>query len=139
MIPVVVVAGGFLLAVPWLRDQSDAVAMIAAAAAALFVMGWSLRFAVRTERCRDEVQRAEARFAVYWGFSVGAVLAVLLSMLPPFRDLVVGLSNELGTGSPDASDDESVTHAFMLGIMTLALCQTLGTFVAGAAWRISKR
>ncbi len=50
VLPIVLVAGGFLLAVPWLRTLDDNSVLVASAGAAVFVMGWSVHMSIRGDR-----------------------------------------------------------------------------------------
>lgn len=127
--PIVIVPIAFFAAVPWLKQQSDAIALGVAAAASVFVMGYSLFFAARVNHHMDEVQIAGQRFAHTKGMTIGWVAAVLVMMFPPLMNSLVDMANTLGAGSPDKAVKLGITIGFMLVVLLQAL-----SMAAVATW-----
>ena len=132
--PVVIVVAGFVAAVPWLKQQSDAVVLILGAAAGIFVMGYAHFLAHRVQQRFDEVQIAGQGFAMTRGSGWGTTAAVLLLLLPPVTNPLIDLANTMSTGSPDMSDRGAVRVALVFGLILVVLVQSIGVFVASAIW-----
>lgn len=128
--PVVIVPVAFFAFMPWLKQQSDAIALGIAAVAAIFVMGYSLFLAARVNRHLDEVEIAGQRFAQAKGLTIGSVAAVLVMLIPPLMNALVDLANTIGGGSPDKAVKLGITIGFML----VVLLQTLGVVGASIWW-----
>ena len=106
--PAVIVIVGFLVAIPWLDRQNDTFVMALTAAAAIFVMGYSLFISHQLQRNLDEVQLASAGFASARGWVWGAVAANLVLLLPQAASALTDLANRLSTGSADTTDRGAV-------------------------------
>jgi hypothetical protein len=132
--PVVIVVVGFFAAIPWLKQQNDAVTLIVAAAAAIFVMGYAHLLANRVQRHLDEVQIAGQGFATSRGWNWGSGAAVVLLLLPPVANWLIDLANTLSTGSPEMPDRGAVRLALVFGLILVVLVQFVGVIVASAIW-----
>lgn len=126
IVPIVIIA-----AVPWLKQQTDAITLGITAAGSIFVMGYSHFLAARANRRLDEVEIAGQRFANTKGMTIGTVAAVLVMLFPPLMNALEDLANTiaLSTGSPDVAVKLGITIGFML----VVILQLLGT-VAVAIW-----
>lgn len=128
--PVAIVVGTFIAMLPWLKQQHDAIVMGIAAAASIFVMGYSLFLAARANSHLDEVQIAGQRFASVKGVTLGGVAAVLVLMFPPAMNALVAMTNVHSTGSPE----QSVKLGIYIGLMLVILLQTLATAAVSIWW-----
>ncbi len=133
--PLLVVIVGFLSAIPWMKQQSDALVMTLTAAVSIFVMGYSVFLANRQQRRLDEVQIASQGFATSRGWTWGAMATVVLLTLPPVANGLVDLANRMGTGSPDTSDRDAVRLALFFGFMLVVFMQLIAVMVASAIWQ----
>lgn len=127
--PIVIVPIAVFTSIPWLKQQNDAIALGIAAAASIFVMGYSLFLTARVNRRLDEVEIAGQRFANTKGMTIGTVAAVLVMLFPPLMNVLVDLANTIGAGSPEKAIRLGITIGFML----VVILQLLGT-VAVAIW-----
>ncbi len=128
--PVIIVPVTFLAATPWLEQQPDALTLSLAAAAALFVMAYSLFLSARVNRQLDEVQVAGQRFSSTWGMTVGSVAAVIVMMIPPLMNALADAALRLGTESPEESVKLGITFGFML----VVVLQLIGTGAVSLWW-----
>lgn len=71
--PIVIVPVAVFASIPWLKQQNDAVALGIAAAASIFVMGYSFFLTARVNSRLDEVEIAGQRFANTKGMTIGTV------------------------------------------------------------------
>ncbi|NZA27808.1 hypothetical protein H0E84_15625 [Luteimonas sp. SJ-92] len=133
--PVVIVVVGFVAAIPWLKQQDDALVLALTAAASIFVMGYALFISHRLQRQLDEVQIASAGFASSRGWVWGANATVVLLLLPPVTNWLIDLVNTLSTGSPDTPDRGAVHLALFLGLILVVLMQLVAVIVASAIWQ----
>lgn len=133
--PVVLVIVGFLSAIPWLKQQSDALVLTLSAAASIFVMGYCVFLSNRLQRHLDEVQIANQGFATSRGWTWGAMATVVLLMLPPVANGLTDLANMLGTGARDTSDRDAVRLALFFGFMLVVVMQLVAVMVASAIWQ----
>lgn len=133
--PVVVVAGGFLVAIPWLKQQDDAFVLALTAAVSIFVMGYSLFVSHRLQQHLDEVQIASAGFATSRGWVWGAMATVALLLLPPVTNGLIDVANMLSTGSPDVADRGAVHLALFFGVILVVLMQLASVILASAIWQ----
>lgn len=133
--PVVIVVVGFLAAIPWLKQQNDALVLALTAVASIFVMGYSLFTSHRLQRHLDEVQIASQGFASSRGWVWGAMVTILLLMLPPIANGLIDLANVLSTGSPDLPDRGAVQLALFFGLILVVLMQLIAVIVAAAIWQ----
>ena len=127
--PVIIVPVAFFASMPWLRQQDDPIILWITAAAAIFVMGYSLVLAARVNRRLDEVEIAGQRFAQSQGWTIGMVAAVLVMVFPPAMDTLADLANTVAEGSPD----RAVRLGIVIGFMMVVILQTLG-IVAANIW-----
>ena len=137
--PLVIVAAGFFAALPWLKQQSDAVELVLFAALGIFVMGYAHFIAQRLQRRFDEVQIAGQGFAISRGWNWGSAATVLLLLLPPVTNPLVDLANTLSTGSPDMPDRGAVRLALVFGLILVVLVQLVGVIVASTIWEYRMR
>jgi hypothetical protein len=134
-LPVVIVVGSFVAAIPWLKQQTDSFVLTLTAAVSIFVMGYALETSRRLQRRLDEVQVASQGFASSRGWVWGAMAGVVLLMLPPVADGLTDLANVLSTGSAGASDRGAVQLALSFGLILTVLVQCVAVFVAAALWQ----
>ncbi len=127
--PIVIVPVAVFASIPWLKQQNDAVALGIAAAASIFVMGYSFFLTARVNSRLDEVEIAGQRFANTKGMTIGTVAAVLVMLFPPLMNALVDLASTIGAGSPEKAIRLGITIGFML----VVILQLLGT-VAVAIW-----
>ena len=132
--PLIIVPGGFLAALHWLKQQNATFVMVVAAAVSILVMGYSSFLARRVQRRLDEVQIAHQEFANSRGWVWGLGATSLLLMLPPVTNLLIDLANMLSTGSSQSSNRISVQVALFFGLMLVALIQTVCIIVAAVIW-----
>jgi hypothetical protein len=137
IVPVLLLAFGFVFAAPWLKSTVGPTTLaLAAAALAVMVMGYANLVAYRYEAGLDEVQRAGASFATKWGTSAGQVAFVVLMLLPPVRDWAISTV----TGLVGAADNGATAIAFIFfGFCGVVLLQTVGTLVVSVLWFKSKQ
>jgi hypothetical protein len=98
------------------------------------VMVYTTFLVSRQQRRLDEVQLASQGFANANALIYGAVVTLLLLMLPPVRSWLVDLVNVQSTGSPDLSDRHAVQLAYMYGAFLVVGVQALIGVVAAAIW-----
>jgi hypothetical protein len=141
IVPLLLVALGFVFATPWIKSTFGATTVgLTAALLAVVVMGYANFLAYRYEAGLDEVQRAGSSFATKWGASAGQFAFVVLMILPPVRDFVVetviGLSGDPGAGL----DGRATAIGFIFfGFCGVVLLQALGTLVFSVIWFRSKQ
>ncbi|TYT24936.1 hypothetical protein FZO89_00815 [Luteimonas viscosa] len=133
--PVVIAAGGFFAAIPWLKQQDDAFVLALTAAVSLFVMGYSLFISHRLQQQLDEVEIASAGFATSRGWVWGAMATVALLLLPPVTNWLIDMTNLLSTGTPDAADRGAVHLALFFGVILVVLMQLASVILASAIWQ----
>jgi len=132
--PVVMVAAGYLTWLYWLKPRNATLVLVLGAVAAIFVMGYTSLIARRLRQRLDEVQIASHEFANSRGWTWGAMITVVLLMLPPVVDRLVDLANMLATGSRDGSSRVSVQLGLAFGFMLVVVMQGICVCVAGAFW-----
>ena len=132
--PIVIVVGGFIAALHWLKPQNAWFVMVLTAAMSIFVMGYTSFLARRVQRRLDEVQIAHQEFANSRGWVWGLCATSLLLTLPPVTNLLIDLANMLSTGSSHSSNRTSVQVALCFGLILLALIQTVCIIVAAVIW-----
>jgi len=130
--PIVIVAGFF--AIWWLKQRNPAVASILGPVVGISLMVYTTFMTSRQQRRLDEVQIASQGFANANGLVYGAVITVLLLMLPPVRNWLVDLVNVQSTGSPDITDRRAVGLAYVYGVSLVVGMQALLGLVAAAVW-----
>ncbi len=137
VLPLVIVPVAFLTSAPWLKAAAgNTVTLLVAAAAAIFVMGYSLYLSACWERKLDEMQMAASAYAAKWGWVAGAMAFVLLLMLPPFQNFATGLIGNL-TGA--AVDRTAILLAITFGSVGVVLLQTLGLIIVNIFWWRARR
>jgi hypothetical protein len=122
------------VAIPWLKQQTDAVIFLFSGIAAALAVVASFLFAILHDRGIDEWQRSNARFSSQWGWTVGAGLVALLLSLPPFRDLIVSLVANLAD-APNP-DQKLVVLAFAFGFGGVVLAQGVCTALLSIGWAL---
>ena len=132
--PGIIVIGGFIAALHWLKPQNATFVMVLSAAVSIFVIGYCSFLARRVQRRLDEVQIAHQEFANSRGWAWGLGATSLLLMLPPVTNRLIDLANMLSTGSPDRSNRTSVQVALAFGFMLVGLIQTVCIIAAAAIW-----
>ncbi len=123
----------FLLAIPWLRQQPDAVVYLCAGIAATITVVGSMIVAIFKDRELDEWHRTAVRFSNQWGWLTGAGLVALLLALPPVHDLLFNLSMAFSEGQEP--DRTLVLMIFTFGFMVTVLAQSACTMLLNAMWR----
>lgn len=129
--PVVIVMAAFFSAIPWLKGQNDVVVLGTGAVASIFVMAYALFLSARVNRRMDEVQRAGQHIAQMQGTTIGWVGAVLVMIVPPAMNALVGLAKNISAGSPD----KAVILGIAFGVMLVVIMQTLGIVIASLIWK----
>ena len=132
--PIVIVVGGFIAALHWLKPQNAWFVMVLTAAMSIFVMGYTSILARRVQRRLDEVQIAHQEFANSRGWVWGLCATSLLLTLPPVTNLLIDLASMLSTGSPDRSNRTSVQVALFFGLALVALIQMVCIIIAAVIW-----
>ncbi len=128
--PLVIAPATFLALIPWLKQQPGAIALWAAAATAIFVMGYAIFLSARVSRRLDEVEIAGKRFATAQGWVIGIFAAGLVMVFPPAINALADLAIGIGAGSPE----KAVRVAIVIGFVMVTILQTLGIFAASAWW-----
>lgn len=123
----------FLISLPWLKEQPDAVVYLFAGLAATVTVLASFALAIIKDRALDEWHRSATRFSSQWGWLTGGGVVALLLALPPFHDLIISLAARARAGG--APEEKIVLLAFTGGFMTLVLVQTLCTIALSIVWR----
>lgn len=128
--PAIIVPIVFFASMPWLQRQHDSVTLAVAAAASIFVMGYSLFLAARVTRRLDEVEIAGQRFAQTQGMVIGWIAATLVMMIPPAMTALADLAAGIAEGSPE----KAVRLGIVIGFMLVVILQTLGMAVVSVWW-----
>ncbi len=123
----------FLSAIPWLREQPDAVVYLLAGIAATITIMASMGLAVIKDNQMDEWHRSAARFSSQWGWQVGAGLVVLVLALPPVHGVITRVATAFADGAD--VDPTAALMTFMFGFMTVVIAQTLCTLLLSFIWR----
>ncbi len=126
----------FLIAIPWLKQQSDGVVFLLAGIASAIAIATSFAFAILHDRQLDEWQRSNARFSSQWGWAAGSGLVALLLALPPFRDFIVSWTTSLAE-APDPNK-KLVILAFTFGFGAVVIAQTVCTALLSIGWAFWK-
>jgi hypothetical protein len=140
LLPLVVVAAGFRVAMPWMQLDPARAAMLGTVAM-IFVMGYGFFMATRVlrwQRRLDEVHIASQAFANSYGWVYGGLATTLLLMVPPVMSWVVSLAystaNVPRISLPDMAADRAVRMAFFYGISLTLLVQGLVVSLASMIW-----
>lgn len=138
--PAVLVAASFFAAAEWIDMTFGATTvLLLAAAAAVFVMGYSVYLSARVQRRLDEVQKANAGFSARWGPSVGEIAFVLLLLLPPVQEAMAAIVGKIAADPGTAADRSIVVLSMTVGFMGVVLLQTIGKVVMSAIWWTARR
>ena len=136
--PVFIVVASLLIAMPWLKQQSPALARALGEVGVIFVACYGIFVVLRQQRRLDEVHLASQGFANSHGWLWGGVATTLLLMVPPVMNWLVDLANSTarvrGAGSPEAAHHLAVQLAFFYGISLVMVVQGLGVCVASVVW-----
>lgn len=135
--PAVIVVTAMFAAIPWLNSLPDSIAMAIAITASIFVMGWSLFIAFAAQKTQDEVQRHSERIGLQNGFLGASIFVAILLFIPAFHDFVINASNSLAT-SLKGDAEKAPLLAYVAGVVTLALAQSIGAIIACRIWWRSK-
>lgn len=127
--PLVIVPFAFFSVKPWLELQDDGLSLGITAAAAIFMLGYSLFLAARVNGRMDEMEVAGQRFSQTKGMTIGSFAAVLLMLFPPSINVLVDLAMTIGTESPETA----VRHGITIGFMLVVFLQMIG-MIAVAVW-----
>jgi hypothetical protein len=133
-LPAVVVVAGLAVALPWLKQQSPALARSVGVLGVIFVMGYSLFVTQRQQRRLDEVQLAMQGYANSRGWIWGGMATVLLLLVPPVMDGLVDLVAVFGTGSANTTNPLVIRLAFFFGVALLMVVQALAVSIAALLW-----
>jgi hypothetical protein len=101
---------------------------------AVLVMGCSMVLARRVQGTLDEVQIASQAAANYKGTGIGAMVALVLLMLPPVVNGLADLIYMLVKATPDVKDRAAMQVALVFGAMIVMLIQTFITLIAAVIW-----
>lgn len=123
----------FLVAVPWLRGQSDTMAHLFGGIAATGTVAASFVLAVLKDQDLDEWHRGAARFSNQWGWLAGGGLVAILQGIPLFQNLVVDVARGLVAHSD--TPEPLILFAFMLGFMAVIVAQMICTLALSKGWR----
>jgi len=138
--PNLIVAASFLGALWWIKPKNLVLVEVLTAAAAIFVLGYSLFIGNRESRRLDEVQRASWGFASGHGWVWGGFATIVLGLVPPVVnwqiDLVNAVVRQAGHGKlpPDATNHLALQLAFSFGGTLVMVMQTLAIIVAAVIW-----
>jgi hypothetical protein len=126
----------FVAALPWLKQQPDALVFLFAGIASTLTVVASFLLAILQDRKLDEWNRSNARFSSQWGWTAGASLVALLLALPPFRDLIVSLA--ASWAQTPIPDQKLVLLTFTFGFMAVVVSQLVCTAVLSIGWAFWK-
>jgi hypothetical protein len=123
----------FVIAMPWLREQSETMVHLFGGIAATGTVVASFVLAVLKDQDLDEWHRGAARFSNQWGWLAGGGLVAILQGLPPFQNLIKYLTTRL-VESTDTTE-QTILFAFMLGFMAVIVAQMICTLALSKGWR----
>ena len=123
----------FIVAVPWLREQSVPSVQIFAGIAATGTVVASFVLAVLKDQDLDEWHREAARFSNQWGWLAGSGLIAILQGIPAFQTLIIDIAS--GLVAQTESSDTQVLFAFALGFMAVILAQMICILALSKGWR----
>jgi hypothetical protein len=138
-LPLALVPIAFIAAVPWLKTISHPMAILVAAALAIFGMSYANYLSFRAQRRLDEVQKAGAAFAAQWGAPAGQAAFALLLVLPPFKDFTTAVVSKFVVDPGMTVDGTVVVVTLALGFCAVVLLQAIGTVVVHAIWWTARR
>ena len=119
-------------AIPWLKQQPDALVFLVSGLAAVVTIIASFVLALLHNRHIDEWERSNAGFSSQWGWTAGASLVALLLALPPFRDWIVALVATLA--DVPNPDQKLVVLAFTFGFGAVVAAQCVLTALLSIGW-----
>ena len=105
--------------------------ILAATATTALGIAWIAFFLVRIFQLQDEFFRQGAKFAWYWGGSMG-----LMGTMPAYIFVALGGLTWLW---PQVPSGPGLARAFVYGYALAYLGLTLGVVTAGAIWRLRNR
>jgi hypothetical protein len=117
----------------WVKQHHPASARFLGPAIAIAVMACALLLARRQQRHLDEVQFAGMGFAAGKAYGLGAMATMLLLMLPPFTDWLIGFASTQ-THSMDTDTRRAVRTALLYGASLMVFVQLLVYFAASCIW-----
>jgi hypothetical protein len=106
--------------------------ILAMTAVSAVAVGWLLWVAITCFRRMDEFRQAAAKFAWYWGGSVGVGLSTILYAF-------IGIGGLHWLDPADFHLGRDLFEAYVLGYMTAVLPILAGFLGARIWWRITKR
>lgn len=127
---------GFLAAIPWLKEQPDAVVFLAAGLVTVVAVVAGMAHSIMSDRALDEWHRSGSRFASQWGWLTGLCVVVLLMALPPVHDLLFSIVSWAAVNLAHAPvpDREVVLLTFTFAFVTVSMIQTISTALLAIGW-----
>jgi uncharacterized membrane protein len=126
----------FVVSLTWVAQLSDWLRSLQVVSFVIAVYVVSTIMQTRAERRMDEVELAAARFGARWGLVIGIALLVILILLPPSQNFLVGFASSLE--SAEANTLPGDVQMFLLGIVSAMVAQEASRFVLVAGWKWSK-
>lgn len=139
ILPVVLVVGAFLAAIPWLQTISQPIAILVTAAVVIFGTSYANYLSFRAMRRLDEVQKAGAAFAAQWGAPAGQAAFCLLLVLPPFQDFATAVVSKFAVHPGMTVDRTAIVVSMALGLFVLVLLEAIGRVVVLKVWWTDKQ
>lgn len=132
----IVPSAGFLAAIPWLKQQSNAVVFLAAGLVTVIAVVAGMAHSILSDRAQDEWHRSGSRFASQWGWLTGLCVVALLIALPPVHDLLFSIVSwaAVNLAHAPAPDREVVLLTFTFAFATVSIIQTISTMVLAIGW-----
>ncbi|MEM1144086.1 MAG: hypothetical protein AAGI88_16020 [Pseudomonadota bacterium] len=124
----------FLISLPWLKEQPQAVVHLFGGIAATGTVVSSFILAVLKDQNLDEWHRGAARFSNQWGWLAGGGLVAILQGIPAFRHLVSSTTSSIAENA--GASDQQILFAFLLGFMVVILAQMLCIVLLNHGWRV---
>jgi hypothetical protein len=127
---------GFLAAIPWLKQQPDAVVFLAAGVVTVLAVVAGFSHSVLSDRAQDEWHRSGSRFASQWGWLTGLCIVALLIALPPVHDLLFAVVSwaAVNLANAPAPDREVVLLTFTFAFVIVSIIQTISTMLLAIGW-----
>jgi hypothetical protein len=132
----IIPAVGFLAAIPWLKDQPDALVLLVAGIVAALSVAAGFAHSILSDRASDEWHRSGSRFASQWGWLTGLSVMALLIAFPPMHDLIMAVVSwaAINLAHEPAPDRTVVLLTFTFGFMAVVIAQTVSTVVLAIGW-----
>lgn len=127
---------GFLAAIPWLKQQPDAIVFLAAGIVTVVAVVAGMAHSILSDRALDEWHRSGSRFASQWGWLTGLCIVVLLMALPPVHDVLFSIVSWAAVNLAHAPvpDREVVLLTFTFAFVSVSLIQTISTALLAIGW-----